>query len=344
VQQALFSAHAGDPSRTALALKELTPRTRALLARRDKLLRSIARRQADIARLTETLRGTATRLGFEGPLLFREVGRLSKSIAEMFEALAKSPARSKRERKQIAAMYHDLAESGLLATIREAEDLESMLESVGHAGNRPEFVEPAAGPAANANGGPARLLFRRLADLLHPDKVQDESEKARRTEVMKQVTQAYQSGDYGRLVEIEQSQGSAQERANGLESDDYDKELLATNEALQRQSRELDKKLRTLRAEGAGDLEQSLEQVKRIVGVLGTIHDFVARFRNGEINFQTFMAGPANLDLEGLLPEGMFDEQDEAEALTDVLDQMLSELAGSAPLRRQARHRGHRRG
>jgi hypothetical protein len=187
------------------------------------------------------------------------------------------------------------------------------------------------------------VLFRRLADLLHPDKVQDEGEKVRRTEVMKQVTQAYQSGDYGRLVEIEQNQGAALERASAFESDDYEKELLATNQALQKQSRELDKKLRALRAESAGDVEQALEQAKQIVGVLRSIHDFVARFRDGKIDFQTFMAGPPNLDLESLLAEVIFEEQDEAEALTDVLNQMLSELARSVPRRRQPRRDGQRR-
>ena len=48
-------------------------------------------------------------------------------------------------------------------------------------------------PVNQAGAQSLRGLFYRLADALHPDKVQDEGDKAQRTEVMKELTQAYPS-------------------------------------------------------------------------------------------------------------------------------------------------------
>jgi hypothetical protein len=311
------------------------------MAQRDRLLRGIARRRADIARLTERLRETATKVAADGPLLFQELARLSKSIAQMFDAIMKDPARSKRQRKEIRAMYDDLVESGILAALSGPADLEDLPDSFEYEGNQAEFVEASPRPAAGQDGGPARALFRRLADLLHPDKVQDEGEKVRRTEVMKQVTQAYQSGDYARLVEIEQSHGHALERANELESDTHEKELVVAVAALRRQSRELDTKLRALRAQNAGEVEDAFEQAKRMVTAVRVIHDFVASFRHGKINFETFLVGPPNLDLEGLMSEDMFEDEDAAE---EALFAAFDELTASAPGRRKRGRGGrHRR-
>ena len=103
----------GAPSATALALKEVPPRIRALLAQREKLLRGIARRQAEVARLTERLRETATKFAGEVPRILQEVADLSKSIARMFEVIVSDPAWSKRERKEIKAVYRELVDSGI---------------------------------------------------------------------------------------------------------------------------------------------------------------------------------------------------------------------------------------
>ena len=60
-------------------------------------------------------------------------------------------------------------------------------------------------PDDGAIGQSVRGVFRKLAEALHPDKVQAEEEKRWRTEVMKEITRAYQDGDLARLLELERT-------------------------------------------------------------------------------------------------------------------------------------------
>lgn len=48
-----------------------------------------------------------------------------------------------------------------------------------------------------------RTLFRRLTAVLHPDKVQDDAERARRTAIMQELNSAYDRGDLAALLALE---------------------------------------------------------------------------------------------------------------------------------------------
>ncbi|CAN5208960.1 hypothetical protein BH09PAT1_BH09PAT1_7750 [soil metagenome] len=52
----------------------------------------------------------------------------------------------------------------------------------------------------------AKKLWKRLIGLFHPDLTQDPNEKKRREEIMKQINQAYEEGDYSKLTRIEREQ------------------------------------------------------------------------------------------------------------------------------------------
>jgi hypothetical protein len=276
----------------------------------------------------------------------QEVVRLSRSLVDLFDGLLRDPARSKRERKVVKNVYDELRRSGLLAGDSEMDELDAVLElsqDEGEGeGRPPRFVEPAAVGAATSNSGsPARALFRRLADALHPDKVQDACEKARRTEIMKQVTQAYQSGDYARLLDIERSQGASLQASTERASYDHETQLLSANAALRKQSRALDKELRALRAASADELDRALEQARRAVEALRTVHDFVASFRDRQIDIRTFEQGPPNVDLDALTTPDPFDGVP-PDGMVDVLEEMLAELSRSSPSGHRSR-RGRKR-
>ncbi|OJJ20234.1 hypothetical protein BKI52_17345 [marine bacterium AO1-C] len=57
-----------------------------------------------------------------------------------------------------------------------------------------------------------RMIYTELVKELHPDKEPDEAEKLRKTEIMKQVTEAYKKGDFFELLrlQIEYKQGRNQ--------------------------------------------------------------------------------------------------------------------------------------
>lgn len=58
-------------------------------------------------------------------------------------------------------------------------------------------------PAEPPNLPPARELYRKLATALHPDREADPSERARKTELMQRLNQAYKAGNLLALIELQ---------------------------------------------------------------------------------------------------------------------------------------------
>ena len=146
-----------------------------------------------------------------------------------------------------------------------------------------------------------RGLFRKLAEALHPDKVQVEEERERRTEAMKEITRAYQDGDLARLWSWSE-RGWSVHLVSPIEGvDEIERRCAAaverTNEALRTQLDQLTWELKDLRrspqaelfsqaeraAKGTGmtpvewmvqDASAQLEQLRKLIG-------FVTSFRDG---------------------------------------------------------------
>jgi hypothetical protein len=321
-----------DRSNAALAVREVPLRTRQLMAQRDKLLRRISKQQAELARLEEGAREGQAKVARDGLPLLQEIGPLSQRVAQMFEALLADPARSKRQRSTIRSIYKDLVDSGLL----DAASFNVLAGTAGDAGATDGEVadeEPPPVVTASAKASPSqtvRSLFRRLADALHPDKVQDEDEKARRTELMKQVTQAYGASDFASLLAIEQAHGHAP-AATQDDPEAIDRELTLGNAQLRKQVRELDKQLRSVRDLGVELLDAMLAELKELVDMLRATHEHVAAFRDKKITFDQFCDGPPGFgdDVEG-------PSQDD---LSELVDQMIREFGGPARARRRKQRR-----
>jgi predicted RNase H-like nuclease (RuvC/YqgF family) len=151
---------------------------------------------------------------------------------------------------------------------------------------------------------PNHLTSPDRAEALHPDKVQVEEEKERRTEAMKESTRAYQDGDLARLLELERTWMVGGELSSASEESDELERRLATlertNEALRAQLDQLTGELKELRrspqaelwsqaeraAKGSGvtpvewmvqDASVQLEHLRELVG-------FITSFRDGQID------------------------------------------------------------
>jgi hypothetical protein len=88
-----------------------------------------------------------------------------------------------------------------------------------------------------------REVFRSLAGRLHPDREADTVERARKTELMKEVNQAYKAGDLLRLLELQLAVEQIKLGDLGALADERLRRYVTV---LERQSRHLDEELLAL--------------------------------------------------------------------------------------------------
>lgn len=95
----------------------------------------------------------------------------------------------------------------------------------------------------------AKGIYHSLARELHPDKTREESERARRTELMQNLTTAWTRRDLGALLGLLHAHGSEQAKANALEPD----AAKACLDGLRANRDELRERVRLLRHRGLPD-------------------------------------------------------------------------------------------
>jgi HAMP domain-containing protein len=175
--------------------------------------------------------------------------------------------------------------------------------------------------------------------------VQDDAEKVRRTEAMKEVTVAYQAGDFARLVELERSW----EERESVEAREEDREarieaLVKAIGELKRQLKGLEKDVRSVRATREWKMTAELkkqskkgdpiakvrEQANAEVQPLRDTHAHLRRYEQGEITVEELLAGPRRL----------VDVDDDGLALrAEDLEQILAMVAmGARRGKGRARH------
>ena len=302
-------------------------RLAALLRANQYLLGKIKSKRQNLARLVEKLQTTATTaLGRLQPL-FQEMEQLDQQGHALFAELLSRKRQPRGVVRDIRDIYQELQRTGVLSFRSPARaNRKSVAESgdpipdFGWEDSAPRSPHGEGGVSARrpddgAIGQSVRGLFRKLAEALHPDKVQVEEEKERRTEVMKEVTRAYQDGDLARLLELERAWmvGGQMSFARD-EVDEFERRLATeerTNEALGAQLDQLTWELKDLRRSPQAELFSHAERAAKGTGMtpvewmvqdasaqlehLRKHIDFVTSFRDGRIELDEFLAGPAFL-------------------------------------------------
>jgi hypothetical protein len=320
-------------SALALHRSPAQERLEALQHEHERLLRDITKKRATREVVEREARDAASALAAKViPLREAYAATLSELQAIFKALLGDSSHLNKRDKARVRRLYARL----LPDLARERDDDEPRDEPDDADGSHaPPWGRASADDGSEAgysatkpsekNAGLLRALFRKLAVALHPDKVQDEKERATLTSVMKEVTRAYESGDVARLVEIERTwlaQTVVPEQPKDVAS--RITKLLAANKELRRQLRALTAELKELkqsavgfspRARGRGahgarsEVEEMVAHIERELAELRAVRDFAQRFADGDIGITEFLLGP---------------ELDETE--DDPFEQMLAEV------------------
>lgn len=253
-----------------LTLSESSLRLRAAVAEHDKLLVAVARKRRELRRFSDKLDAARSQVATHLSPVADDLRRLDATIHTLLESLARDKRRPLRDRKQLEKLHADLRRNGTLSS-RDAP--------------------PPPESAVKADPGAIRTLFRSLADALHPDKVQDEAQKASRTEIMKQVTVAYAQNDLARLVEIQRESAAVQH------TDDSQRlaALTQTNAELAHQLRKLTLELRAQRASSDGRLARAVHQGAPVQDLFGPPDDQLVDLRRLQTALQSLQANRITL-------------------------------------------------
>ncbi len=255
------------------------------------------------------------------PIVVRQAA-LAQQLAALFEELLQNPRLSVRARRQVERLRRSLEQQGLLEPRFDTspdEDDEANEEREGAPfGRRPPEDEqwqqpPRSSGKHTTSGGAApevagakqagqqrrslRDIFRSLARAIHPDRARQDDERARRTEVMKQVTRAYEDGDLARLVELESAWQGEQALSDSGDPELRCQELERLNRELLKQLREVTRQLRDAKRElseisltypSAELVELATLELDDVEGIC----ELLRRVRDGKISISDLMDGP----------------------------------------------------
>ena len=361
-----------------MILQKKPQRLAALLHEHSHLLSKIKQRKAEQRRLEERIACVTAAARSSALPLIEGLRELDGQLHGLFGELLARKGQPRKTQKIVRSVYSFLqalgeispaaADADLGAQDRAATPVEHAPESPPDDGAEGEIPPWATGgvtarrPATHHQGAASSLrsLFYRLAEALHPDKVQDEQEKEERTDAMKELTQAYQAGDLARLIELERTWLLSEDRADRrqgtperTEEEDLERrcaQLETTNQALRLQLAEVNRALRELRraphAEFVSELRRMargskkdpvtvwVDALREQHGRLTEVLAFVRSYQEGRIDIREFERGPQTGSWGDEEPEA-----DELELLQEILDG-LAAMAPSPRSRRRSRRAG----
>ncbi len=337
-----------------LALHAMAARAEELLKERARLLRDVNKKKQQVeqarAAAERELQATLRKMA---PLVERHRALVGE-LTLLFDELLAEGRLSASARKKVGKVRSSLELSGFLSPIADLEEDEASYAA--HDPHDPwgedERDEPWSEPAG-AGGAPRaaedhsvrevasarqpgqerrtlRDIFRSLARAVHPDQARQEPDRERRTEVMKEVTRAYEAGDLARLIELESAWQSERVLTGDGDPELRCRELERINRELLNQVRQLTRELRDVkraaRDASFGPIDQMVEQATRELNEFAAICEFVCKFRDGKIKLAEFVRGPMHAQAGG----------DDMEQLLESI--LMAEL-GYAPARRRSKRR-----
>jgi hypothetical protein len=303
------SSVAAPAAPVGLALHEAAARAQLLLRERARLLRDVQKKKLQLAQVREkaarAARETVTRVA---PLMQRHQ-RLLRELTRIFAELLADTRLAARARREVARLRGALELRGVLEPLADDDDAEGQLDdaredadfteaprSTGKARGRAPSEPRVAGAAqVGQTQRSLRELFRSLARAIHPDQARHETDRQKRTELMKEATRAYEDGDLARLLELELAWQGEQAVAETGDSLARCRELERVNRELLKQVRELTRQLRDAKREAREESrglppDELVEQATLELDALQQIYGLLQRFRDRELTLSELLA------------------------------------------------------
>ncbi|MFM2062096.1 MAG: hypothetical protein RLZZ507_1766 [Cyanobacteriota bacterium] len=341
------SASPTSPS-TTLALSDLHIYLAALEKEHQSLLKQIKKKRTEINNFVERMRSLATEIFQKASPCFKKMSDLDQEIHALFKEILTTRNLGKQTQRKIESLYMNLQISGIISpkSVSEEDDdseLDEMFENSetdDHQSrqNRHQYWDSqqevkSSSASRTEDSRKVRQTFLKLAEIFHPDKVQDSETHKSHTEIMKEINKAYQEGDLARLLEIERQHQLGEIIDNNNEDDltRRCKNLEQQNEILKNQYDKLKQELRLAKNTpegtmvsdarkaakyGVDSISIMLKQLESQIEIIVDIRDFIQDFRNKKITIKEFLEGPPSLRS---LREEMMEE---------LLEEMMEELGG----------------
>ncbi len=207
------------PTDSDLGLSDLRLRLNFLEKENEKLLKQIESNRKKLEKFNESIQEIGVQIAERIAPFRKRILELDQEIHEFFKEILAGRKLGKKSLKDITTVYYNLQLQGLISqkelpfdfkVINDDDDFDGFDGGDTGAehwqGRSPDqFPEELTKPDREEQKK-IRQLFLRLADRFHPDKVTDETEKAFRTEIMKEINMAYQNADLATLLAIEKQQ------------------------------------------------------------------------------------------------------------------------------------------
>ncbi len=323
----------------SLALSAIHEQIAALKKDQQWFLKQIQRKRTELKNLVEQMQEISLEMFQRCRPVVEKMMERDREIHQLFHEILKRRKLGKKSRKQIKEVYETLQEEGIISP-EEDETVNSFSEEFADAFSQAETSSEEGSQEASqrsavsdppANQRKIRDIFLRLASRFHPDKVTDSETQEQYTAIMQEVNQAYQQGDFAKLLEIERKQhdtATMSDQEEGETSTEKERsQLTRENELLAQQYEEIKQELRYLRRtpegeavtdyrratrEGVDPINDVVEEAEAQLKAITEMRDFVRDFRDKKMSIQDFLRGPdlgqsmTPEDLEAILSE-MFD-------------------------------------
>ncbi|AFZ56430.1 J domain-containing protein [Anabaena cylindrica FACHB-243] len=330
-----------------LALSELHIHLEGLEKEHQSLLKQIKRKRTELNNFVEQMRSLATEVFHQATPCFKKMADLDQEIHALFKEIFTTRKFGKQTQKNIEGLYLNLQMSGIISTkSAQEEDNDTELDELfensenddEHNQNRHQYWESrneseSTSASRTEESRKVRQTFLKLAEIFHPDKVQDSETHKSHTEIMKEINKAYQEGDLARLLEIER-QHQLGESIDSNSEDDLTrrcKNLEQQNEILKTQYEKLKQELRLAKntpegsmvsdsrkaaKQGINSVDLMLETLDSQINIIVDIRDFIKDFREQKITIKEFLAGPPSL------------RSSREDMMEKLLEEMMQELGG----------------
>ncbi len=318
-------AHTNEgASSDGLAPSDLRLRLEFLERDNEKLLKQIEKKRTELNNLLTKIREIGVEISQRSAPILQQLLEIDEKIHAAFTEIFNRKKLGKQTRKDIEQVYYMLQLSGVISPKARDADIDPSVEvDEEDEWNAEDFFGDQQGQhRSHFNSEPEppqidpdelkkiRQVFLKLANVFHPDKILDDRDHEYRTEVMKEINQAYKSGDLAKLLAIEKKHemGEIIDRDNEDDLMRRCAQIEQENAFLNSQFSNLKQEIRqtkstpegTIVAEykkmtkhGLDPIGEMVAETESQIKIITEMYQFVSDFRDRKITVKDFMKGPS---------------------------------------------------